>query len=83
MCEEPASGSRAVSEHRGYEADRVGTSGGGGALHRIQRLHREGEAMIDEEVEGVDVRGEEGGALAAHGFHVVHTGVLGAVRCRG
>ena len=39
--------------------------------------------MIDEEVEGVDVRGEEGGALAAHGFDVVHTGVLGAVRCRG
>ena len=35
--------------------------------------------MVDEEIEGVDVRGEEGSAVAANSFEVVDAGVLGAV----
>ena len=55
----------------------------GVALHRIQRLHCEGEAMVDEEIEGVDVGSEQGCTVAAHGFEVVDAGVLGAVGGRG
>ena len=57
--------------------------GRGRALHRLQRLNCEGETVIDEEIEGVDVGCEQGSAVTADGFQVVHAGVLGAMGSRG
>jgi hypothetical protein len=39
--------------------------------------------MVDEEIEGLDVGSEKGGAVTANSFEVVHAGVLGAVGGRG
>ncbi len=39
--------------------------------------------MIDKEIERVDVGCEQGSAVTADGFQVVHAGVLGAMGSRG
>jgi hypothetical protein len=55
----------------------------GSCAHWIERLNRKVDAVIDKEIERLDVWGEKGCTVTGNSFEVVHAGVLVAEGGRG